>query len=758
MATPTLVNITISVPNGTVTHDDGHVLCVYGSSWRATLYITTFFLVNYAAHAATIKSNPGDRTSVTVCNMVLALFFPVSGLMRALNGIVRFGRRGGSDLEKTCRAGALCMVVRVNGWLPANGQTLNVPVDNKSWSRSLHDQHNTDERWNNSGGRRHRPVEAEVKVYRPSYSVEESSTWLFSDISGGRAYVDTAATKVHGTYSLSQGYGFAILPRNTRLVEWAKNIADGSSSVAMTDGNEIAYTYSMAKAAVSIIQSFAALAVLLGHRKDVVHRWGYASFHLTIIPYLVMTIFNFVSNICTADYDGLYMVETHVMDEARTRGGLFEGTVAATYTATTFASEPLQQLSGAELRSHHRSEQTYLRGVAQRLAKGRYFKHVDILNHLFATRWSNMSATCTPERVTAVACVNRTIDAHAYTIGDHQPQMEDAEAENNLQPHTSQDTASHAPILPRSSPPETATAVAIQLLTDTGICYLVRVPTIPPSLVAALRKDISTRVAASLWYQIVVGTAKSIAKNRRTKGVLSLLRSACGVVLQISTEWTRFIWSVLRHPERILPDFLKNHNAPSGMYQRTGPSPATIYVPACHRFLCSDDIPDSIDEQEILLPPQRREERQEYSRSGRFSVNLPIRKSHHNTGGILAQIGSGTTVIGLIIVLVGWQSHWFSAGEASLTQRVIILLWMSEGVFGMLLTFLSLSEIVLIFFVFPAYLLLYPEAFPITQIDPFGVAFYIACLLISIFIAPIWGFVIVGKMVVEWGQCVTLYH
>jgi hypothetical protein len=28
----------------------------------------------------------------------------------------------------------------------------------------------------------------------------------------------------------------------------------------------------------------------------------------------------------------------------------------------------------------------------------------------------------------------------------------------------------------------------------------------------------------------------------------------------------------------------------------------------------------------------------------------------------------------------------------------------------------------------------------------------------AIFIAPVWGFVIVGQMIVDWGQCVTLYH
>jgi hypothetical protein len=148
MIHPDLVNITISVPNGTVTHDDGHVLCVYGSSWRASLYIATFFAANYAAHAATIKSNPGDKTSVTVCNIILALLFPVSGLMRAVNAIVRFGRRGSSDVEKACRTGALCMVVRIPGWIPAVGQTLDATLVQQTWTKVRDNQDEEGERLN----------------------------------------------------------------------------------------------------------------------------------------------------------------------------------------------------------------------------------------------------------------------------------------------------------------------------------------------------------------------------------------------------------------------------------------------------------------------------------------------------------------------------------------------------------------------------------------------------------------------------------
>jgi hypothetical protein len=360
-----LVNITISVPNGTVTHDDGHVLCVYGSSWRASLYIATFFAANYAAHAATIKSNPGDKTPVTVCNIILALLFPVSGLMRAINAIVRFGRRGKSDVEKAGRAGALCMVVRIPGWLPAVGQTLDATLIRQTWTKSRRDQDEEGELLNDlSPTASCQGSVSNVKVYRPNFAAEQSSKWLYSDAVGARANVNLAATKVHGSYLLPQGYGFAILPRDTLLLEWTKPSTD--TSATWTNGNDIASTYSLAKAAISIIQALAAFATLLGYRDDVVRRWGYASFHLTIIPYLVMTVFNFISNVCTADYDCLYMVETLVMDEARERGGMFEGTVAATYTVIGPASEDKVPPNAAELDNYNGFDGTKIRALHSR--------------------------------------------------------------------------------------------------------------------------------------------------------------------------------------------------------------------------------------------------------------------------------------------------------------------------------------------------------------------------------------------------------
>ena len=102
--------------------------------------------------------------------------------------------------------------------------------------------------------------------------------------------------------------------------------ANGSRPSANSD---ISSSYSFAKVIASLIQVLGALSILLLHKSDIIERWGYASYYLTVVPYIVMTIVNFISNALTADYACLYMVESGLMREARKKGSRFEGNVAA---------------------------------------------------------------------------------------------------------------------------------------------------------------------------------------------------------------------------------------------------------------------------------------------------------------------------------------------------------------------------------------------------------------------------------------------
>jgi hypothetical protein len=791
-----LVNITISVPNGIVTHDDGHILCVYGSSWRASLYIATFFAANYAAHAATIKSNPGDKTSVTVCNITLALLFPVSGLMRAVNAIVRFGRRGSSDVEKACRTGALCMVVRIPGWIPAVGQTLDATLVQQTWTKVRDNQDEEGERLNDlSHDGSNQGSLANVKVYRPAFAAEEESKWLYSDTVGGRSTVSLAATKVHGSYSLPQGYRFAILPRDTHLLKWTKKPTNSSEMWA--DGNDIASTYSIAKAAISIIQALAAFATLLGYREDVVRRWGFASFHLTILPYLVMTVFNFISNICTADYDCLYMVETLVMDEARERGGMFEGTVAATYTVSGDKLSP----SPAELESYNGLNNDKIRALdwqvenieeiiyrdpnilgilllipilllftpwmlRSRAAREQQRKNLLSLKRAWLGPWTKTSTKVVDVSCSrAVSTAPEALDLAEPHSRSHGSGIEQRAADSNHPPGTGEDVELDSfakrfllRFLPRRYKFENAplpfhtcdqggspspdsrqcTSRTTYVLTD-GERLSISCP-------STLEIDWSSR-----YYNKDLEVAarhlarfKGIEEDRRVnhgadKGALATAYADVVILFRL------FTLSVVIFASENSSLVSKVPCAACDQELSQVLTKSILYFPTCHRFLRSDDTSPETAQQlsaPSLMTGHGR------SRCGTAESRMQVRTPRH-FGGILAQLIVGVLVNGIILTLIGSQSEWFAAGQASPEQKVIMMLWMCEGTLGMFLVILSLEEVLLAFFLLPWYMMRAGR-------DLIAVLVFIVPL--AIFVAPVWGLVIVGQMLVDWGQCVTLYH
>jgi hypothetical protein len=110
------INITISAPAGTSDHGDPNILCT-PIKW---LDILIFFLANYTAHAATVKTLPGEKP-IDICFAIfLAITFPFSGVARGLDAIARrtLLYRRHSDLKTAARAGALCIVIRDENWRP----------------------------------------------------------------------------------------------------------------------------------------------------------------------------------------------------------------------------------------------------------------------------------------------------------------------------------------------------------------------------------------------------------------------------------------------------------------------------------------------------------------------------------------------------------------------------------------------------------------------------------------------------------------
>jgi len=129
-ACPPAENITIIVPEDTQNHGNPKLLCT-PSKWTN---VATFFLAKLLAHAATVKSLPGEPALSALLSLVFALVFPTSGISRGLSAIHQRAVLVPTPLKTAARARTLCMVVRTSKWRPQIGdivKTLGYMVSQK---------------------------------------------------------------------------------------------------------------------------------------------------------------------------------------------------------------------------------------------------------------------------------------------------------------------------------------------------------------------------------------------------------------------------------------------------------------------------------------------------------------------------------------------------------------------------------------------------------------------------------------------------
>jgi len=129
----------------------------------------------------------------------------------------------------------------------------------------------------------------------------------------------TSACLIHGRVLLPKGYMFRVLSDNIEFFP----LKEGSI--------ELSKSYNILKSVAAIIQLLFACITLYRTRGTQLDTYGYAAFGLTVIPYAIMSLVNFIANIMTPDYPAMFMVRTKYMDEAEGHGGIFNGAVATIY-------------------------------------------------------------------------------------------------------------------------------------------------------------------------------------------------------------------------------------------------------------------------------------------------------------------------------------------------------------------------------------------------------------------------------------------
>jgi hypothetical protein len=273
----------IEVPSGlnATNHDSNSLFCVVPAPWFS---IMIFYLGNFAAHAATLVTYPGEPPMNVFAAILYALFFPNTGIVRGLNAIFRHAHFSRGDLQAATRAGALCMVVRTGAWRPRekNGSETPVQQQEKSkpnpvwkviegaWCKEL------PRSWPYFDTSLERPKSHNLKILNekgPGWKRHCARLW---------EVLTNTERKIQGTCILPENgfYALAYVPRNAKVMSFQKN--DGHrEDIPVT----LSSSYSAVRATIAVVQILYACATLYKATKGPqIEQYGFAAFGLTPSP------------------------------------------------------------------------------------------------------------------------------------------------------------------------------------------------------------------------------------------------------------------------------------------------------------------------------------------------------------------------------------------------------------------------------------------------------------------------------------------
>jgi hypothetical protein len=170
------------------------------------------------------------------------------------------------------------------------------------------------------------------------YGLYNDSPWLMERTPRGALNLQLVfgyKRIVHGSYCMPPGYSCDQVPHGAELkITGADEASDSiAHNLNVPEGwKEQRFTrpsvYSVLKTLMDLVQTISAGYSLYQARGDQILRYGYAAFGLTVIPYLVMSIFNCLANALTPDYSCCYVIRSPDMEKAEPWSGCyFEGVI-----------------------------------------------------------------------------------------------------------------------------------------------------------------------------------------------------------------------------------------------------------------------------------------------------------------------------------------------------------------------------------------------------------------------------------------------
>ncbi|KID96359.1 hypothetical protein MAJ_07636, partial [Metarhizium majus ARSEF 297] len=372
-----LENLNFTLPEGTTNHGDPHLLC-FPARWND---IAVFIIVNYVAHAATVKTPPASSPFATAWVMLGSLLLPVTGLTLGLSAFYQAWKGfKQSSLQKATLARALCMYVRADDWYNepcSNSRTLQIkaavdtspfgelPVVSRVWLLLyLISRKGSSLLWS---------LPALIILYF-TISLDWAALFLF--------YKMNAVDKIHGRHSERMQSASEDVSISDRYVEeglYMANLSPISPSTSTVVGQsgsqqpiETAVIFTIratdlvnpgseiygqcpsvpgyvlarvpmasivepvaepcdglrtlellskrrnaTKSLLAFIQLCFSVFVLVRARGNQVDLYSAGGFSLSVAPYAVMAAVNLLANALVPQYDCLFLVENDVMEEIR---------------------------------------------------------------------------------------------------------------------------------------------------------------------------------------------------------------------------------------------------------------------------------------------------------------------------------------------------------------------------------------------------------------------------------------------------------
>lgn len=318
--------------------------------------ICWFIFANYVLHALSVRSLPGENSYSSFVTKIGCLLIPYSSLRRGLCLITRANTAADNDLQAAARARALCMVIRKPDWRPCEGDVIegceldvHEDVADHIAVNTGSEKCNADNRKADASGSskekadvrdekgltiqikdpytdplRHGPMELIIK-----WLIETSGFRVWSP---SASIFDHESFKIHGRCQLAEGYALSYVPGDMK-VHARTPPSFGNATTQSSRQTRLACVHDFPGILFSLAQTISGAYALYKARGSQIERYGFAAFGLTVVPYIVISIINFIGSLLSSEYETIFLVHSSVMDEMITRGGFSDGTVGSVDSA-----------------------------------------------------------------------------------------------------------------------------------------------------------------------------------------------------------------------------------------------------------------------------------------------------------------------------------------------------------------------------------------------------------------------------------------